>query len=175
MRKHFSSFICALALVGLTLPVNAQMSDDAVISYAKSGLAAGKSQQDIARELAARGVTMEQAERLKARLEEQQSGGNEATRVAGVQETARRTNGPVLSDNASMDLVTSQVAQPENLSAAAAARVVFGRNIFTNNNLTFAPSMNIPTPTNYKLGPGDEVIIDIWGTNQATIRSTISA
>lgn len=175
MRKHFSLFICALAFVGITLPVNAQMSDDAVISYAKSGLAAGKSQQDIAKELAARGVTMEQAERLKARLEEQQAGGNEAARSAGVQETARRTNGPVLADNASMDLVTSEVAQPENLSDAAAASVVFGRNIFTNRNLTFAPSMNIPTPTNYKLGPGDEVIIEIWGTNQATIRSTISA
>ena len=84
MRKQFSLLICLLALVGLTLPVNAQMSDDAVISYAKSGLAAGKSQQDIAKELAARGVTMEQAERLKARLEEQQAGGNEATRAAGV-------------------------------------------------------------------------------------------
>ena len=175
MRKHFSLLICLLALVGLTLPVNAQMSDDAVISYAKSGLAAGKSQQDIAKELAARGVTMEQAERLKARLEEQQAGGNEATRAAGVQESSRRTNGPALADNASMDLVASEVAQPENLSTAAAARVVFGRNIFTNSNLTFAPSMNIPTPTNYKLGPGDEVIIEIWGTNQATIRRTISA
>lgn len=175
MRKHFSLLICLLAFVGLTLPVNAQMSDNAVISYAKSGLAAGKSQQDIAKELAARGVTMEQAERLKARLEEQQAGGNEATRVAGVQESSRRTNGPALADNASMDLVASEVAQPENLSTASAARVVFGRNIFTNRNLTFAPSMNIPTPTNYKLGPGDEVIIEIWGTNQATIRRTISA
>lgn len=175
MKKHFSTLVCAVAMALVSLPVYAQMTDDAVISYAKSGLAAGKSQQDIARELAARGVTMEQAERLKSRMEEQQANKNEAVRVAGVQENERRLNGINLADDASMDLVTSEIAQPEKLSAEEAAKVVFGRNIFTNRNLTFTPSMNIPTPTNYKLGPGDEVIIEIWGTNQATIRSTISA
>ena len=175
MKKHFSTLVCAVAMALVSLPVYAQMTDDAVISYAKSGLAAGKSQQDIARELAARGVTMEQAERLKSRMEEQQANKNEAVRVAGVQENERRLNGINLADDASMDLVTSEIAQPEKLPAEEDAKVVFGRNIFTNRNLTFTPSMNIPTPTNYKLGPGDEVIIEIWGTNQATIRSTISA
>ena len=34
--------------------------------------------------------------------------------------------------------------------------------------------MNLATPVDYHLGPGDEVIIDIWGTNQATIRDNIS-
>lgn len=51
---------------------------------------------------------------------------------------------------------------------------VFGRDIFRNKELTFAPSENIATPRNYRLGPGDEVIIDIFGANQATVRSTIS-
>ena len=46
---------------------------------------------------------------------------------------------------------------------------VFGRNIFNTRNLTFEPSVNIATPLNYRLGPGDEVIIDIWGTSQNTI------
>ena len=51
---------------------------------------------------------------------------------------------------------------------------VFGRNIFNSENLTFEPSMNLPTPANYKLGPGDELIIDVWGANQTTIQGTIS-
>ena len=51
---------------------------------------------------------------------------------------------------------------------------VFGRNIFNSENLTFEPSMNLPTPANYKLGPGDEVIVDVWGANQTTIQQTIS-
>ncbi len=51
---------------------------------------------------------------------------------------------------------------------------VFGRNIFDSEELTFEPSMNLATPKNYVLGAGDEVIIDIWGDNETTIREEIS-
>uniref|UniRef100_UPI001F5AD10B SLBB domain-containing protein n=1 Tax=Bacteroides xylanisolvens TaxID=371601 RepID=UPI001F5AD10B len=56
----------------------------------------------------------------------------------------------------------------------ARSNQVFGRNIFNTRNLTFEPSVNIATPLNYRLGPGDEVIIDIWGASQNTIRQQIS-
>ena len=51
---------------------------------------------------------------------------------------------------------------------------VFGRDIFNNELLTFEPSMNIPTPTEYVLGAGDEVIIDVWGTSQFNVKETVS-
>ena len=51
---------------------------------------------------------------------------------------------------------------------------IFGRDIFNTKSLPFAPNQNIATPANYKLGPGDEVIIDIWGANQTTISQVIS-
>lgn len=51
---------------------------------------------------------------------------------------------------------------------------VFGRDIFNNKLLTFEPQLNIATPDNYILGPGDEVIIDIWGASENNIRQTIS-
>ena len=53
-------------------------------------------------------------------------------------------------------------------------RRVFGRDIFNNKNLTFEPNMNIATPQNYRLGPGDAVIIDIYGASQKTINATVS-
>lgn len=53
-------------------------------------------------------------------------------------------------------------------------RQVFGRNIFNNENLSFEPSGNMATPTNYHLGPGDQVYIDIWGASQLSIDATIS-
>jgi protein involved in polysaccharide export with SLBB domain len=53
-------------------------------------------------------------------------------------------------------------------------RKVFGRDIFNNKNLTFEPTMNIATPQNYRLGPGDEVIIDIYGASQKTVNTTVS-
>lgn len=167
-RKLTTSIFVAFALALVSVPAGAQMSDDAVISYVKSGMATGKSQKDMAEELVSRGVTKEQAERIKARYEQDQAAHGEAARVAGVQERQRRTNDGVLETNAGdIDAVSTEIGQNGRTR-------VFGRNIFTSGNLTFAPSSNLPTPVNYVLGPGDEVIIDIWGTNQATIRQTIS-
>lgn len=175
IKRFLTVFVCTLALWTSSVPVSAQMSDDAVIAYVKNGMASGKSQNEMVKELAARGVTRAQAERLKERLEKEQSDNNVATRTVGSQERERRTNDGLSEvESGSFDVIATEVANVENLSAQAASRLVFGRNIFTNRNLTFAPSMNLPTPENYKLGPGDEVIIDIWGTNQATIRQTIS-
>ena len=164
--------VCASAVLGLSAA--AQMTDDAVVSYVKEGMAAGKSQQEMISELARRGVTREQAERLKVRFEQEQ-GQAEAVQAAGVQERTRRTvdaqEEMVAGD---MDMVVTEAVDPADASVAEATEMVYGRNIFSTRNLTFAPSENLATPENYRLGPGDEVIIDIWGTNQATIRQTIS-
>ncbi len=51
---------------------------------------------------------------------------------------------------------------------------VFGRDIFNNKELTFEPDMNIATPRDYRLGPGDAVYIDIYGASQKTVESTVS-
>lgn len=51
---------------------------------------------------------------------------------------------------------------------------VFGRNIFNIEQLTFQPNLSMATPENYRLGPGDEVIIDVWGASQNTMRLEIS-
>ena len=53
-------------------------------------------------------------------------------------------------------------------------RKIFGHDIFNNKNLTFESSMNLATPQNYRLGPGDVVNVDIWGASQESISETIS-
>ena len=168
MKKHAFLLIALVAMVAFATPAKAQMSDEAVISYVESGMAAGKSQTDMAKELAARGVTKAQAERIKAKYEQSQASQENASKVAGVQERQRRiSDGPLETEAGDIDAVSVELAAP-------GAKNVFGRNIFRRGNLTFAPSANLPTPVNYVLGPGDEVIVDVWGTNQATIRRTIS-
>lgn len=165
--NFFAIVSVALALLFSSVEASAQMSDDAVVAYVKEGMASGKSQNDMVKELAARGVTRAQAERLKERFENERAGQGGAVTVAGVQERQRRTEDVASPSNAAeMDVIMAEVTEP--------GRRVFGRDIFTSRNLTFAPSSNLPTPTNYVLGPGDEVFIDIWGTNQASIRQTIS-
>lgn len=51
---------------------------------------------------------------------------------------------------------------------------MFGRDIFNNKNLSFEPVMNIATPQNYVLGPGDQLIIDIYGASQESMKLTVS-
>lgn len=51
---------------------------------------------------------------------------------------------------------------------------LFGASIFTNKNLSFAPNLNIPTPKNYTLSAGDEIIINIWGSSEMNIQEEIT-
>lgn len=142
------------------------MTDQQVIEYVKQATQEGKEQKQIAAELARRGVTREQAERVK-KLYEQQMGtdtanmqGTELNEARLREETKDETT--ALTDN---QPTTEELAQEDQ---------VFGRNIFNTRNLTFEPNSNMATPPNYQLGPGDEVIIDIWGASQTSIRQTIT-
>ncbi|MBQ9356501.1 MAG: SLBB domain-containing protein [Prevotella sp.] len=51
---------------------------------------------------------------------------------------------------------------------------IFGHDIFTNEALSFEPNMNIPTPQDYRLGPGDAVAIEVYGASQESYDLTIS-
>lgn len=173
MIRRLATIIIALsAFAFFSVPAMAQMSDDAVYNYVEDGLASGKSQETIIKELATRGVTKAQAERIKKRLEDMH-GATDAVRSVSASDTRSRKPGQSLDitvieeEMPTASVVTTTPAVPDSLQ-------VFGRNIFNNRNLSFAPNENLATPENYKLGPGDEVIIDIWGTNQNTIRQTIS-
>lgn len=150
-----------------------QLSDEAVVKYALEGRQSGKSDQQIGKELLARGVTPEQVERLKQKYEDSQGletsvadqsiSGQRRERVQS--STDRLTAG-------SLDMVRSAVTDPT--AGAMNPREVFGRNVFRSRALTFEPNENQATPENYKLGPGDEVIIDIWGENERSLREEIS-
>lgn len=166
------------SLLLLTFLVNGSiwaqsMSDEQVISYVKTATEAGKSQKQIMTELAARGVTRAQAERIKKRYDESQAAGQE---ISAEQKNRLRTQVDQTEKlvEGEMDLMESEAYDPIEKNTQEAADLVYGRNIFNSRNLTFAPSQNLPTPVNYRLAAGDEIIIDIWGTNQITYRETIS-
>lgn len=171
MKKLFSLFVFSLLI---STGVWAQsLSDDQVVEYVKTATEAGKSQKQIMTELVAKGVTRAQAERIKKRYEEQQA--SEQTMGAVAKNRQRHTEEVTTEiSGGNMDLITAEMSNPTEQSTDVAAQLVFGRNIFNSRNLTFAPSQNLPTPVNYKLAAGDEVIIDIWGSSQMTYREYIS-
>ena len=165
MQKLMGALILLLMLGAA--PVAAQtMSDSQVLEYVKEGIRQGKEQKQLASELARKGVTKEQAMRVK-QLYEQQNNVN-ASNATGTDVNESRLREEMKENTSDM-----LEAHPSTQDLARSNQV-FGRNIFNTRNLTFEPSVNIATPLNYRLGPGDEVIIDIWGASQNTIRQQIS-
>lgn len=150
------------------LMAQSSMTDQQILEYVKQGMSEGKDQRQMATELARRGVTREQAERVKKLYEQEQ--GVSTSKMSGTELNEAR-----LREATQEESTTSVLENPQPDSRELAQEnQVFGRNIFNTRNLTFEPSVNIATPPNYRLGPGDEVIIDIWGTSQNTIRQQIS-
>jgi protein involved in polysaccharide export with SLBB domain len=124
----------------------------------------------MATELLSRGVTKAQVERIKSRYESTQGSEDVAATTVGGDTHERKVNHANDVDASDFDEISTEV-QP---ATGSGARNVFGRNVFNSRNLTFEPNSNMATPENYKLGPGDEVIIDVWGAAENTIRQTIS-
>ena len=72
------------------------------------------------------------------------------------------------------DSATQQERDRLNIYVGRMPKRVFGRDIFNRKDLSFEPNMNIATPQNYRLGPGDAVNIDIYGASQKSEQTTIS-
>lgn len=71
-------------------------------------------------------------------------------------------------------LPDSIIIRDERLEAELNKKKVFGRDIFNRKDLSFEPNMNIATPQNYRIGPGDAVIIDVYGASQKSEQLTVS-
>ena len=148
------------------------MTDQQVLEYGKNALAAGKSKETIAKELVAKGVTRAQAKRVKELYEKSA----QTASVVNEKEGSRaHTTNSMMQNAEDLDEQNSVIDEGDvNEGLVEATTEVFGRNVFRNQRLNFAPSENLATPRNYRLGPGDEVIVDIFGANQTTLRSVIS-
>lgn len=183
--------LCALPAMAL--------SDKQVINYIKTQAEAGKSQDEIGQELLAKGVTPEQIKRIKAQYEKEKiaNSGNDNT-ISGsrmrkkteedARKSKRRTDmtgniknrrgaGQTNPDLFGMEYNDSiQIDFPDIPEKRGEYNEVkiYGHDMFDSRDLSFEPNMNLATPQNYRLGPGDEVIIDIWGASEDNIRAEIS-
>lgn len=223
-------------MLAMSLPAMA-MTDTQVITYIKTQAAAGKSQDQIGKELLAKGVTPDQIKRLKAQYEKGEldedgkakgnAKGNAKTSTSRQRQqpqekkkqpkkeettstqklrdknmrlkktTIQRLNqqsgqsmGMGMSLNSPFgmgleeetetgtqtDILTANIYldpdyefQPDEIE-----KIIYGHDLFDTQDLTFEPNVNQATPQNYRLGPGDEVIIDIWGASEDNIRQEIS-
>ena len=166
-RHILMSFLMLCSIMAFAI------TDQQVIDYIKQQTAAGKSEQQIGKELMAKGVTPEQAKRIKAQLESQQHGETQATRQTVTSaESERKHNAAEDVSVSSIENMQREIEKGDAMSGSG--RKIYGHQVFNSQSLTFEPSENLATPQNYRLGPGDEVVIDIWGTSEDHMRQTIS-
>jgi len=174
MKKIILFFTLSFGL--LSPAIGQGMSDAQLIKEAVAAKKSGASESEIASRLLQRGATMEQIQRLRSQYAKQITNrgldSNVDNAIADAQDRMRVNN--EVADN---EIVTHERANaPEFVEGepASMGKRVFGRDIFNNKSLTFEPQMNIATPQNYVLGPGDQLIIDIYGASQETHTLTVS-
>ena len=188
-------FLLATALCLITtLSIHAQMSDQQIIEFIAREQKAGSNQSQIVTKLMQKGVKIEQIRRLRNQYAKQlNKAGKSAQADAAVNEMSSRMRQNQSNKNAQATVTakadeeneTQKVATDEydkienNVNTqrqeeAEKKKTVFGHDIFNNRLLTFEPNMNIATPQNYVLGPGDQLVIDIYGASQKSEQLQIS-
>ena len=145
----------------ISISLFAQMSDEQILQDIRNYSNAGMTQEQIYLELTKKGVTVDQLQRLKERYGNRQELATPAS--AGLMQEAGRTPEVVIAPRGPG---AEELVPQENR--------IFGQDFFSTHHLTFEPNMNMPTPANYILGPGDEIIIDIWGNSELNVRYTIA-
>ncbi len=179
------------------------MTDEQIMEFVMKEREKGTSQSKIVTKLMEKGVPVSRIQILRRKYERQRSqeqlGARDLTGEESAKSRLREQNGderedyeqnnaayqrrPIVGnekedyDRESRFLFPDSTAVYDDffgLNRKEEGKKVFGRDIFNNKNLTFEPVMNIATPADYRLGPGDAVFVDVWGASQKSITSTVS-
>ena len=184
----------ALLLSGVAAQAQS-MSDSQVVDFIRKEVNAGTSQSQIVTKLVQRGVKIDQIRRVRAQYEKELNNrGLSGTADAAVEKVEARMRSN--NSDTEQDLTSGRGGSQLTQTSEAVARYeearqdvkeeqsernrelsgmkVFGRDIFNNRLLSFEPNMNIATPQDYVLGPGDQLIIDIYGASQKSYSLTVS-
>ena len=188
----------ALLLSIISMGASAQMNDSQVMDYIQSATKAGKSQGQITAQLMQRGVKIDQIRKIRNKYNSENDKKNGSADNTNTNSKLRKNNGDKpreftnsnLSDKfnnendrktySKYDRNFSELDENKGLEEEEyekekdRTKKVFGRDIFNNKLLSFEPNMNIATPSNYVLGPGDQVVINIYGGSQSEQTLTIS-
>ncbi|MEP4535152.1 MAG: SLBB domain-containing protein [Cyclobacteriaceae bacterium] len=147
------------------------LSDEQIAKFSEKVASSGYSQQQLEILAKARGMSDTQISKLRQRMMSVQSGSGSGS---GSNELSRLRGAPDLVDNNQTAFDPFDGLYKKDSSKVKNDLPIFGMSFFENSNLTFEPSVNIPTPENYLLGPGDQIIIDIWGASENSYQLSIS-
>ncbi len=179
MKKNSFLFILLIILViALVHPVLSQdsalekmdfsninvdeLSDSQVRSFLNRAESSGMSENELEAEAINRGMPYSEILKLRQRINSLEENDRSLSDTL-LDTTGERMEIPVLKPD---DI--KQEDEPESTSN------IFGYDLFKREDLSFEPSTNIPTPENYILGPGDELMIEIWGASEQSYQKSVN-
>lgn len=201
MRKILILTFILFTMLPASMAQSSPMTDEQVMQFVLTEHNAGTSQGQIVTKLMKKGVDINQIRRVRQKYEKQiktQGAGALADEAVDKADKIMRTNNEKqhqrLRDTRSTgrdtskegtELETEETAMTDETTSLYPNQIqpeealykgsrVFGRDIFNNTELTFEPAMNIATPRNYVVGPGDNVKVDIYGASQKSEVYTVS-
>ena len=191
--KKLLLFACLICLFSVELNAQSVMSDSQVAQYMQREARSGTSSSQIVIKLMQRGVNMDQIQRVRNQLEEQLQKRDTSVRAhartidfdddnvsAGgdYQEVVDAKVGTATEIEDTPADVEQRVEDDVKTSSAVSEETfgkrIFGHDIFNRRLLSFEPNMNLATPSRYVLGPGDVVVVDIYGASQKSMHLTVS-
>ena len=169
--RRLIALIVSILIAVVTGWAQSSMTDNQIMDYVIEQNARGVSRQQIVAELMQRGVTIDQIRRIQNKYKDQiQDETLDVEEATQLKSRLREANG----EKRQQGGAGSEETKVPVSSNGVSHRQIFGHDVFNNKNLTFESSMNLATPQNYRLGPGDAVNIDIWGASQQSVTEVIS-
>ncbi|HAC15982.1 MAG TPA: capsule biosynthesis protein [Bacteroidetes bacterium] len=139
---------------------SADISDEQLKSFLSRAQAEGISVEQAFQLAMTRGLPAAEAQEIRNRIASLQ----DEVKVNEAQDLGR------LEQQIESDTTTTQETKADSTRLTK----VFGAELFQNRGLNLTPSLNIPTPVNYQLGAGDQLIITIWGDRTDQLNLTVS-
>lgn len=186
-RVLLATILCLTTILGAF----AQMTDIQVMNFVKNQVKAGASQSQITTQLMQRGVDIEQIRRIRKEYDaqinnrgtlkaasgsvsmetERMKGNSDGTTSQELTTARLGTTSEVYADAAEEhEEAENDVESMQRVQGETAGKRVFGHDQFRR----ISVNTNVPTPQNYVVGAGDQLVIDIYGESQKTLVHTIS-
>lgn len=141
------------------------LSDATIIEMIKKAQSTGYSDAQFEQIAAAQGMSMEEVQKLRIRVEKiRKQGAIGNTSVATSNNTGRQLVDSTF-DNKSAPLPSAEIGGVK----------IFGSDLFRNGNITFEPNLRIATPKGYVIGPDDRLLVDLNGDNERSYNLTVTA
>lgn len=143
------------------------LSDSQIEQLIKRAETSGLTEMQLEMMAKERGLPASEIAKLRARINKIRSGGS----------SAGATSKPSSADESQLRGLNFEPEEQEveEPSLTEEEKRIFGFSVFRNTQLSFSPNLNIPTPRNYVLGAGDQLLIDIYGASQFTYDVTINS